>query len=837
MSRSEPVKFGAKTRTVDLSPFWNWPKARRRGSFWQELAERVRKFPTGTQKAWGIPFVMADGRAKVILTTQGGQAIIVPLRARATHLCLLHEWAQIPETVRHEEPREGILVGEYVLKYRDGTSHTQPVRARFEVAMKESPGPAWLAVSFNMPAAADPIKPPGENAWGRLQHGIGPMENAWKGPAPLLYVLTNPYPEKMLNALLIRGLQDSPLLVAGLTLYEGTDNPLRHLPRRTYRLRTAGGPAIVSKAEADVGVVTRIERTSGPRNRRWLTSPAAGVNVAENGGEEDVIEVVASQDATLSVELAGRARPLHFSVGQAYHTGKDAAGGVELAVLGRERQWMQVTVIDRSTGKPTPSRIHFSGSRGEYLPPYGHHAQVNTNWFEDYGADVVVGDRSYAYVPGQFTSDLPVGEVYVEINKGFEYQPLRQLVTIQPGQKALKLYVDRWKDLRGEGWVTADTHVHFVSPHTAWLEAQAEGVNVVNLLASQWGRLFTNVGDVIGRPNIVQDDTIVFVGTENRNHMLGHMSMLGTQGLSVYPMCCGGVWEAWFGDPDFRTLTEWATENRRKRGVNIRPHYPFCGHTEDPVAIIKGVVDALEINGPRGDRFPTQEWYRYLNCGYRVAVCGGTDKMSARTAIGATRTYAKLDPNRAFTYSAWAAAVRAGRTFSTNGPLIDMQLEGAQLGETLQLPPGGGTLAASAIAECFAPLGALEIVVNGRVVASAKSARGESRLCIRDKVKIASSGWIGARCTAHPKHPGNYMAAHTSPIYVRCGDERAFDGPAAEHMLKLVEGGIEYLNNVATVFDDRARRRMVRVYEDTKRELGSRLAEAHNHATRHGHTH
>ncbi|KKK94717.1 hypothetical protein LCGC14_2680060, partial [marine sediment metagenome] len=171
--------------------------------------------------------------------------------------------------------------------------------------------------------------------------------------------------------------------------------------------------------------------------------------------------------------------------------------------------------------------------------------------------------------------------------------------------------------------------MHFISPHTAALQAQGEGVNVVNLLASQWGRLFTNVGDIRGRVNVLEEDTIVYVGTENRNHMLGHMSMLGTKGQPVYPMCDGGPGESWLGDPDWMTLADWARENKRKGGVVIRPHYPYCGHTEDPVPILAGLVDALEIGGLRGTDFAVQEWYRYLNCGYRVAVVGGTDKMSA----------------------------------------------------------------------------------------------------------------------------------------------------------------------------------------------------------------
>jgi len=34
---------------------------------------------------------------------------------------------------------------------------------------------------------------------------------------------------------------------------------------------------------------------------------------------------------------------------------------------------------------------------------------VNTGWFQDYGADVAVGDAQFAYVDGTFQVELPVG--------------------------------------------------------------------------------------------------------------------------------------------------------------------------------------------------------------------------------------------------------------------------------------------------------------------------------------------------------------------------------------------------------------------------------------------
>jgi hypothetical protein len=828
-------------RTVDLSHHLNWPGRRAQSETRRPLAEQVAKYPEGTQASWGIPFLMGSaGGARVILVSKGLPEVKVNLRGKADFLCLLQDWFQLPEDTDREHPTEGLVVAEYGLLFADGTEAVVPVRSRFEVRMAESPGPPWLALPFRMWEAVDPVTSPPDMDWGRAQTGTRGTHGL-----PLVYALANPHPEKALRSLVIRGLLESPLVVAGLTLYQGASHPLRHLPRRTYRVQVPGGPAAVTEATVDLGGVARIEKTKGPLGRRWLASAPGGLAQAAPpaSGGESLIEAFGSEDARLSVKLEGRTRPLEFSLGEAFTRGSApaTAGRARLEVLGKTRQWMHVTVIDASTGQPTPVRVHFAGPRGEYIAPYGHHAQINPGWFMDYGADVIAGGRNFAYVQGEFTTDMPVGDVYVEISKGFEYEPLRTKVTIRPGQKELRLTVRRGRDWRSAGWVTADTHVHFISPHTAALQAQGEGVNIVNLLASQWGRLFTNVGDIRGRVNVLEEDTLVFVGTENRNHMLGHMSMLGTQGLPVYPMCAGGPGEAWVGDPDFVAMAEWARENKRKGGVVIRPHYPYCGHTEDPVPILAGLVDALEINPTRDGGFPVQEWYRYLNCGYRVAVVGGTDKMGAYCPLGWLRTYALTDPDRPFTYGNWARAVRAGRTFSTSGPLLDLTADGHRVGDTIRLSASGGTIEVDAQAESVWPLGRLEVVQNGRVVAAERAPRGAKKLRVRAKVKARASGWIAARCSGQELHPARALAghvspslaAHTSPIYVTCAGSRAFDGPAAQHMLALVEGGIEYLQTLSTAFDEASRKRMVKLFREAQQELKGRLVVEGGHPPHH----
>jgi hypothetical protein len=834
------TRYGAVTRIVGLAPQANWPRKVPAQAWWQDLARRIRKFKPGRQMAAGLPFsfpARKDGR--VVLLAKGRPDITLPIGGRADYVCFVHEWAQIPETITWGQPREGLAVGEYRLLYADGTQHRQRVRARFEVAMAECHGPSWLTAPFYNweTTAPDGVPVPAGMQWGVAQHGLN---FARCKPAPLVYALENPHPEKTIRALALRGAEESPLLIYGVTLYSGAAHPLRSLPRRTYALNLRkGGRARVAQAKVDLGTVVRIQRTNGRRNARWLASPELGLNKTEDKTArfsspkgEDLLELHGAPDATVAVKLEGERKPLAFSLGEAFHGGASRRASVTLKVLGKRRQWMQVRVIDGSTGQPTPVRIHFSGSRGEYIAPYGHHEHVNALWFEDYGADVVVHDRQFAYVHGEFSTELPVGDLYVEMFKGFEYAPVRAKVRVRPGQATLELRIERWKDLRREGWVTADTHVHFISPHTAWLEAQAEGVNVVNLLASQWGRLFTNVGDIIGRPNIVENDTIVYVGTENRNHMLGHMSMLGTQGLPVYPMCTGGPGEAWVGDPDLVSLAEWALENKRKGGVVIRPHFPFCGNTEDPVPIVKGLVDALELSywGEPLRDFATQEWYRYLNCGYKVAVCAGTDKMGAYCPLGWVRTYARLDPGRPLGYDAWAEAVRAGRTISTNGPLLDLQVDGRPIGDTIQMGPAGGTLEIRALAECFWPLTVFEVVFNGQVVKRVEDPQGARMLAMQDKFVVPRSGWLAARCRGVENHPAAMRCAHTSPVYVRCGDTRAFDGPAARHMLNLVQGATEYINTIATTCDEASRKRLVKLFKEVQAELKGRFVVEAPHA-------
>ena len=53
---------------------------------------------------------------------------------------------------------------------------------------------------------------------------------------------------------------------------------------------------------------------------------------------------------------------------------------------------------------------------------------------------------------------------------------------------------------------------------------------MVNLLQSQWGRLFTNMEDFTGAASVSQrGDSIVYVGKENPQHFMGHIILWGLE--------------------------------------------------------------------------------------------------------------------------------------------------------------------------------------------------------------------------------------------------------------------------------------------------------------------
>ena len=174
-----------------------------------------------------------------------------------------------------------------------------------------------------------------------------------------------------------------------------------------------------------------------------------------------------------------------------------------------------------------------------------------------------------------------------------------------------------------------------------------------------------------------------------------------------------------------------------------------------------------------------REWYRFLNCGFRLPIVGGTDKMSAEIPLGAIRTYARLEPGRPLSFESWADAVRSGRTFVTSGPFVELAVDGRQPGGTVRLGRGGGTVEVSALATAAQPvIAGLELIHDGAVIASTDATPGTDHLELTARVRVSRGGWLAAKVTSGGLIHSAFttaMGAHTSPVYLEVPGRPTFD--------------------------------------------------------------
>lgn len=864
---------GRKFTPIDLSAHFN-SSSREFGT--REMAALIGgecaqdcliRVPTGRRDLQGIPFILGpddlQSKGWLVLSSKSGPAaascVEVPLVKSANFLCV----ASFCDFDANESPRPGHdvfqKVGQHLanvtLVYEDGGTCVLPIRRWFETnAALEF----WGHVSFAAMAQGklrgtnltDPLDSAAE--WGFLQRSIGGSTAGAPGTGIVwVCALENPQPERAICAARLEAASEDALVICGLTLFHRAMHPLRNQPRAIYRIALPEAAAEDAKrwrVDVDLGTIGRTFPLPDFDPEAWLAAPARGLGEEakiSRGARYLYAEVIAHSDATLTLTdmEAGTCHPFELAQATAGSEISASDGGGRIELIERSRRWVHFRVLDSNTHQPTPVRVALRSKDGRYIPPYGHRADINDEWFQDYGADVKLMGTSFAYVDGTFQVERPPGEVYVEMTKGFEYEAVRQKLDILPGQNDVTLEIPRLSNLRAKGWVTADTHTHFLSPTTALLEAQAEGLNLISLLAAQWGGLYTNVGDLPFGPVVSADcESMVWVGTENRHHILGHISLLGGQGKPVLPLSIDAPHESYFGDTLWNSLAEWADACRRQQGLVVSPHFPYPTG-EVAADIVLGKIDAVEIwpnDDPKPHPTVVQEfdslryldWYHYLNCGYRLPAVAGTDKMGAYISVGANRVYAYLGQEE-FNYPNFVRAVKAGNTFATTGPLLMFHADGHSPGGEITLGAGGATIQVTADAQCFVPIHRLEVIFNGKVVAVREERQGARRIQLSESIKVEGPGWLAARCSSRSGPTSSWMfkiAAHTSPIYVKMPGRELFSPEAAAYFLNLIDGAQLYVDTLATRPDPETFSRVRKVYADARAELHRRL---HQHRVPH----
>jgi hypothetical protein len=171
--------------------------------------------------------------------------------------------------------------------------------------------------------------------------------------------------------------------------------------------------------------------------------------------------------------------------------------------------------------------------------------------------------------------------------------------------------------------------------------------------------------------------------------------------------------------------------------------------------------------------------------------------------------------------------VRAGRTFATSGPIIELSVDGREPGEVISLPASGGRLEARVrVRAAQAVIRSVEIVVNGQVVAMGESPQATDDITLSAPLDITSGAWIAARSRSDREILSAFttsMASHTSPVYVDVIDHPLFVAEDARAVLAVIDGTLSWIERMAAVASQSDRKRMVEVIAASAAALRGRI--------------
>src|SRR5436190_1090171 len=411
---------------------------------------------------------------------------------------------------------------------------------------------------------------------------------------------------------------------------------------------------------------------------------------------------------------------------------------------------LHLTVRDEQ-GSLTAARAVVTDASGRFYAPahaWTHHAEFDRNEqpFE----------ARYFHTAGDDVIEVPAGTVSIELMKGLARAPERRMVEVRAGSTTevdLALPARPWLDGSERRWVSADVHVHMNygghyrnTPAHLVLQAQAEDLDIV-------GSLSPTNADIADLAHA-------------RGALIGY----------VHPF-----------EEDPQPLT--------------RPAHTDAD--ELPVDVALGKVDYMEIVAFADHKATAGVWYRLLNLGFRIPAAAGTDAMAnyatLRGPVGLNRVYASV-ANGPLRSDAWLESLRSGRTFATNGPLLNFSVGGQAIGSTVPLARGQRVPFTAGL-RSIVPLEHAQVVCNGRVARELALGAHRDALEVSGTLPIAQSGWCLLRAlTAGAEYPilDNFVYATTSPVHVSVRGER----PRSLKDARYFEAWIDHLLETTASYPD-----------------------------------
>ncbi len=437
-----------------------------------------------------------------------------------------------------------------------------------------------------------------------------------------------------------------------------------------------------------------------------------------------------------------------------------------VASAGGETGKVEIRVVERGQDSPVSCRIHLKDAAGKPHWPEGL-----PFW------------RDHFVCGGSVQLELPVGKYTYEIDRGPEYQIRAGTITVtNEGTAKVEVGMERLVDMAAEGWWSGDLHVHRPLDDIELL-MRAEDLYVAPVI-TWW-----NNRNLWANRELPSKLLTSFDKNRFYHAMSGEDEREGGALLYFHldrPMVISPA------SREFPSPMQFLTEARRHRGVWVDIEKPFWWDV--PIWLASGQVDSIglannhmcrdqmyeteawgkprdteRLPAPRGNGYWSQKiYYHILNCGLRIPPSAGSASGVLPNPVGYNRVYTY--PSSEMNYESWWAALRDGRSFVTNGPLLRVRAND-ELPGTVFSGPAGKQLVLNIQAKLTGrdPMSSVEIIKNGKV---------ERLVSFEDWTKTGNlgsltfdaSGWFLVRAIA--ENPKTFRFASTAPFYVEVGETR-----------------------------------------------------------------
>jgi TolB protein len=481
----------------------------------------------------------------------------------------------------------------------------------------------------------------------------------------------------------------------------------------------------------------------------------------------------------------------------------------------RPRARINISVVDEK-GKKQFARISVTDQGGRFYAPTGAWTWIQAD--DGFDRSSSSGEAHYFYADAA-SIDVPEGLITIDVTKGFENSALHKTVdsrTASAGDLTFHLKQLDWGRGAGPKWFSSDLHVHMNYGGTyrsersvLYRQAEGEGIRFVNNLVVNKEQRFPDIqsavfGEII---KYFSASAEVVLGQEFHTSYWGHRGILHLDDHLLLPGYAGYPNTA---AASLYPMNADVYDMAHKQGALVGAVHPFDAEPnpfanpaekitdELPVDVALGKLDYMEIVGFSDHRSTAAVWYRLLDLGFRIPAGAGTDATTdyaapIRGQVGMDRVYASI-PEGPASLDAWMDSLKNGRTFATNGPLVEFTLGGQRVGDELKFDGAQAAVPFAAKLRSIVPVDHFEVVCNGRVAATLKLSGARDSADVTGTLPLKESGWCVLRASSDKdEYPvlDNYVYATTSPVYVTIGGKAPRSPEDAKYFAAWIDRTID----------------------------------------------